>query len=248
MEETRQLTAALKRCLKSRGLTYAQLARRINLSEASVKRTFAQHRFTLRRLEQVCAAAGMSIAELARLLERGRQHPTSLSFEQEAALARDPQLLAYFYLLLNGSSEGRIRRDYEFSERALQQLRARLIELQLAEDTSRRGLRLRVGRQIVWRRDGPVRSAYERQVKREFLDNEFAGRRDYLGWQPAELTDASIEVLRRKLHQLYNDYLELADLDAGSAQPRHSTAMLLAFRPWVLGSVAARRRRAPQPR
>ena len=244
MDEARQLTEGLKRCLKARGLTYAALARRINLSEASVKRIFARQTFTLRRLEQVCRAAGVSIAELARLVERGRQHPQTLTQEQESALARDALLLGYFYLLLNGSSEARIRRDYAFEERQLQMLRRQLIELQLAED-SRGGLRLRVGRQIIWRRDGPVRRAYERHVKGDFLDSEFAGRREFLGWQPAELTDASIEVLRRKLQQLYEDFLEMAELDASSPQPRYSTAVLLAFRPWVLAAVAARRRRRP---
>ena len=67
MDETRQLTEALKRSLKARGLTYAALARRIGLSEASVKRIFARHSFTLRRLEQVCQAAEVSFAELVRL-------------------------------------------------------------------------------------------------------------------------------------------------------------------------------------
>jgi transcriptional regulator with XRE-family HTH domain len=243
VDEARQLTEALKRLLKTRGLTYAALARRVNLSEASVKRIFARHTFTLRRLEQVCRAAGVSIAELARLVEHGRQHPHTLSQEQEVALARDPLLLSYFYLLLNGSSEARIRRDYAFEERQRLALRRQLIELHLAEDTARGGLRLRVGRRIIWRRDGPVRRAYERHVKGDFLNSEFAGRREYLGWQPAELTEASIEVLRRKLQQLYEDFLEMAELDAGSQQPRQSTALLLAFRPWVLSSVAARRRR-----
>lgn len=244
MDETRQLVEALKRSLKARGLSYALVARRINLSEASVKRIFARQSFTLRRLEQVCAAAGVSVAELARRIERGQQHPTTLTLEQESALARDPQLLSYFYLLVNGASEERIRRDYEFDARRLQGMRQQLIELRLAEDTTKRGLRLRVGRQILWRRDGPVRRAYEQHVKRDFLSSEFEGRRDYLGWQPAELTDASIEVLKRKLQQLHDEFLEFAELDAGSTQPRYSTAILLAFRPWVLSSVAARRRRA----
>jgi transcriptional regulator with XRE-family HTH domain len=243
MDETRQLIEALKRSLKARGLTYAALARRIGLSEASVKRIFARHSFTLRRLEQVCQAAEVSFAELVRLMERGRQQPNTLTLEQESALAADALLLSYFYLLLNGASEAEILRGYEFEPRRAQQLRRRLLELRLAEETPRRGLRLTVGRQILWRSDGPVRRAYEKQVKAEFMNAGFAGRRDYLAWQPAELTDASIEILKRRLQQLYREFLEIAELDAASDQPRHSTAVLLAFRPWVLASVAARRRR-----
>ena len=45
------LISTLKRVLKTRGVTYADLAERIALSEASVKRLFSQGTFTLERLE-----------------------------------------------------------------------------------------------------------------------------------------------------------------------------------------------------
>jgi DNA-binding Xre family transcriptional regulator len=243
MDETRQLVDALKRCLKMRGLTYRGLAQRIGLSEASVKRIFSERSFTLRRLEQVCGALEITVAELVRMIEKGHGRATTLSLEQEQALARDPALLSYFYLLLNGWTEQEIRRDYEFEEAQVQGLRARLIELELIESLPRRRHRLRINRQIVWRRDGPVRRAYERQVKAEFLQADFAGAGDFFGWQPAELTTASIEVLKRKLALLYREFLEMAELDTASTKTRHSTALLLAFRPWVFSMVAVRRRK-----
>jgi hypothetical protein len=95
----------------------------------------------------------------------------------------------------------------------------------------------------MWRPDGPVRRAYERQVQTEFLRAPFDGRSEFLGWQPAELTESSIGVLKRKLEQLYEEFLQMAEFDALSTQPRHSTALLAAFRPWVFSLVAARQRR-----
>ena len=89
-----------------------------------------------------------------------------------------------------------------------------------------------------------MRRAYERQVKAEFLQADFAGPGDFFGWQPAELTAASIEVLKRKVALLYREFLEMAELDATSSKARHSTALLVAFRPWVFSLVAARRRKA----
>lgn len=243
MDETRQLVDALKRLLKMRGLTYRALGQRIGLSEASVKRIFSARSFTLRRLEQVCGALEISVAELVRMIEKGTGRATTLSLDQEQALARDPALLSYFYLLLNGWTEQEIRRGYEFEEPQVQKLRARLIELDLVESLPRRGHRLRISRQIEWRRDGPVRRAYERQVKAEFLQADFSGPRDFFGWQPAELSAASIEVLGRKLELLYREFVEMAELDSTSTRPRHSTALLLAFRPWVFSLVAVRRRK-----
>jgi DNA-binding Xre family transcriptional regulator len=245
MDETHQLVDALKRCVKSRGLTYGTLAKRINLSEASVKRIFASRSFTVRRLEQICKAMDMSVTELIRMIDRSGAAITVLSLEQEAALAVDPALLTYFYLLVNGWTDAQIRREYEFDEAQIARLRERLVSLELIESLSPRRHRLRVGRRLVWRQDGPVRHAYEKQVQTEFLRAGFAGRGEFLGWQPAELTESSIGVFKRKLEHLYEEFLQMAELDTLSTQPRYSTALLVAFRPWVFSLVAARQRRRP---
>jgi DNA-binding Xre family transcriptional regulator len=243
MDETRQMIEALKRTLKTRGLTYKSLGTRINLSEASVKRVFAQRTFSLKRLEQICRSLDMSIAELSRMAGDKNTRTTTLDLSQEVALAKDPALLTYFYLLLNGWTDSQIRRHYEFEETQTRRLFDRLVELGLLEELPKRAYRLRVSRQIMWRRDGPVRRAYERQVHGEFLRSAFEGERDFLGWQPAELTATSIDVLKRKLAQVYQDFLEMAELDLHSNQPRYGTALLMAFRPWVFSLVAARQRR-----
>jgi DNA-binding Xre family transcriptional regulator len=244
MDEARRIVEILKRTLKMRGLTYASLGKRINLSEASVKRIFAQRTFSLKRLEQICRALEMSIADLVKMVDVKSYASTALTLAQEAALAKDEALLSYFYLLLNGWTDLQIRRHYQFEELQTQGLRARLVALGLIEALPKRGYRLLVSRQIIWRADGPVRRAYEHRVQQEFLRSAFNGSRDYLAWQPLELTDSSIDVLRRKFGQLYRDFLEMAELDQHSSQPRHSIGFLLAFRPWVFSLVAARRRRS----
>jgi hypothetical protein len=50
---------------------------------------------------------------------------------------------------------------------------------------------------------------------------------------------------KRKLEHLYDEFLQMAEFDVLSTQPRYSTALLVAFRPWVFSLVAARQRRAP---
>lgn len=179
------------------------------------------------------------------MIDRGATAITMLSVEQEEALARDAALLSYFYLLLNGWADAQILREYEFDEAQIERLRHRLIALELIELLPRRRIRLRVGRRLVWRPDGPVRRTHERQVQTEFLRGAFLGRSEFLGWQPTELTESSIGVLKRKLEHLYDEFLQMAELDTLSTQPRHSTALLIAFRPWVFSLVAARQRRRP---
>ena len=82
-----EITDALKRCLKSRGMTYAQLAKALGLSEASVKRLFSGGGFTLRRVEQICRVLDIDLFELARLAHSEAAAVTELTVSQEQALA-----------------------------------------------------------------------------------------------------------------------------------------------------------------
>src|SRR5919106_5686857 len=95
---------ALKKSVRARGLTYAELARRLQLSEASVKRMFSRGTFTLARIEEVLAAVDLDLYELARMTRGAGNGPAQLTHEQELGLARDERLLAAFWLVLNGWS------------------------------------------------------------------------------------------------------------------------------------------------
>jgi len=52
MSQTAQLIQTIKKLLKARGMTYAQLAQHLHLSEASVKRQFSQKSFNVQSLEK----------------------------------------------------------------------------------------------------------------------------------------------------------------------------------------------------
>ena len=110
MHQTVQLVDALKTALWARGVTYRDVASALVLSEASVKHIFAQQSFSLERLKEIFRIVDVLIYELTRpATHRHQQTATTLTVEQETALARDPELLAYFYLLINGWTAGRIR-------------------------------------------------------------------------------------------------------------------------------------------
>ena len=83
MAHTGVLVDALKRELRLRGITYAALAPRLGLSEASVKRMFSRRDFTLRRLDDICRCAQIEFSELARAVARDEALITHLSLEQD---------------------------------------------------------------------------------------------------------------------------------------------------------------------
>lgn len=51
MSQTRLIVETLKRELRKQRITYRDVARRLDLSEASVKRLFSEKSFTLERIE-----------------------------------------------------------------------------------------------------------------------------------------------------------------------------------------------------
>lgn len=247
MSETDRLIHALKRCLRTRGITYGKLGKALGLSESSVKRLFADRSFTIARLERICAVLDMSFAELAALSSGSRPQQAEipmLTLEQERVLASDDSLLACFYLLLNGHEMSAIAARLGASQRTMRSWLATLARAHLLE-VKGNTVRLNTKLPIAWRVDGPVRRAYERQVRAEFLQSPFTERNENLSFHSAELSQASIRIMLRKLERLSIDFAELAALDAHvPSRDKLSFAMLAACRPWVFSMFSAYRPRA----
>jgi transcriptional regulator with XRE-family HTH domain len=246
VRETQRILDALKRQLRARGITYAELGRRIGLSESSVKRLFGSGNFTLSRLEQICGVVQLTLAELARSVDKGGKAVASATFseEQEQLLASDPSLLACFYLMLNGRSTQDCRTRLKLESTALQEIMRKLASVGLVSGTAERVV-LGTSLPINWRQDGPVRRLYERQVRDEFLRCAFTAPGEALAFHSAELSAASLRVMKRKLDRLAADFAELAALDV-DLKPREKTSvgMLLAVRPWVFSMFGGLRKQA----
>ena len=90
MADITHLTDALKKFLKSRGMTYGALARRLNISEASVKRMFSTGSFTLRRLGQICEVLELDFFDLAKLF--GFKDKPQFAVDDEKAIATPPKV------------------------------------------------------------------------------------------------------------------------------------------------------------
>jgi DNA-binding Xre family transcriptional regulator/Mn-dependent DtxR family transcriptional regulator len=245
--ETARIMESLKRVMKARSMTYADLAQRIELSEASVKRIFSQSTLTLARLDQICQALETSIQELTRLA--GAQ-PTevmeSLRVDQEEALAADPNLLACYYLLANGRSGHEIAAELGVEEPSVRRWFVRLHALGLITMQSRLRARALTTSAINWRDDGPVRKLYERKVRLEFMQSAFSHPSEAFHFRSSELSESSCRVLLRRLDRLASEFRDLAELDrALPSRDKVSIGLLMAVRPWVFSMFQSLRRSAP---
>ena len=234
------LVDALKRRLRQEGITYAQLGERIGLSEPSVKRLFSRGRFSLQQLLACCSALDTELGALCQSRQARAAESRELSVAQEKALAADPRLLLLFHLLVQGWKLADIAREYGFRGPDRTLLLAQLDRLGLIELLPQDRLRLRVPRDFRWRTQGPVRRRYGAAVLQEFLLDRFQGERALLRFEVRELSEASLQVVRRKLEKLAQEVAELAELDAFlPVERKYSVGVAMAMRPWVFSVAAA---------
>lgn len=240
----RRFVDALKRSLRSRGLTYGALARELRLSEASVKRMFSRGTFTLSRIEQILAVLDLELDEVARMSRSAEAQARELSLEQESALAKDERLLSVFWLLQNDWRFAEVVDAFAISRAELTGACARLEKLGLIDWRPGDRVRLKVAKDFAWRAGGPVKKVYGRRVMQEFLQGRFEAPLELLRFESRVLSPESAMVLKRRLERLARDFNEFAAADASAPSARKvSVALLAACRPWEFSVVNALKRR-----
>ncbi|MEQ1596003.1 MAG: helix-turn-helix transcriptional regulator [Casimicrobium sp.] len=233
------LISTLKRVLKTRGVTYADLAEKIALSEASVKRLFSQGTFTLERLEQVCAALEIDVFELAKLSRGELSKAEQLSIKQEQALAKDRVLLGVFYLAYNGWQIDDIVAQYDLTRPQVFSLLRKLDGIGVLDLLAGDVVRVKLARNLRLRRRGPIELAYGRAVVGEFLSPEFDRVGGAFRFEFRELSTASFDVLRRKLERVADEVHELAELDSMlPSSDRQTVGVAVGIRPWTVSMVS----------
>ena len=93
MSTTQDLVNVLKAELRTAGVTYADLADALGMSESSVKRVFAKSDMPLSRIDEMLRVLKMDFAELARKVADAQPLSRQLTVEQEAAVVADRRLL-----------------------------------------------------------------------------------------------------------------------------------------------------------
>ena len=239
-----RLVEALKVCLRARGMTYAALAKKLGVSEPTVKRMFSRGSFTLDRIERILEAIELDLQELARLAREGSPAPAELTNDQEAALARDERLFSVFWLIQNQWSFAEILAAFTITRAELTAAYARLERLKLIRWGPRDRARLLVRRDFRWRDGGPVKKTYGQRVMSEFLDARFKAPLEFLRFESRVMSPESAAVLKRRLERVVLEFNELAEVDSSVPSGRRvGVALLAACRPWEFSILHSLKRR-----
>jgi len=245
MDNTRAAVETLKRALKLAGITYADVAAELGLSEASVKKMFASCHFTLKRIDRICAMIDLDFMDLVRLFDQQRQRIATLTLEQEHELMRDKRLLLVAVLARNHWRFDQIIADFAFTRAELIGYLNRLEQLGLLELHPNHRIRMRVAEDFRWLPHGPIESYFERQLQDEFLQGDFDNEHAMRLYLHGPLTLAAEAQLKRRINVLAHEFSELLrESAAAPLHERHNVGLLLAMREWEPLFVTAQRKQA----
>lgn len=244
MAQTAALVEALKRVLKEKGLTYAQVAHHLDMSLPSVKRMFADQHFSLRRLDQICELAGVEITELAERLDRQRRIE-QLTHAQEEELVADERLLLVAVCTLNHWSFDDILATYGFTPTELVRYLARLDRLRLLELQPGNRIKMLISHDFHWLSQGPIQRFFEAQVQGDFFRSRFHQPGELRLFAFGMLSSNTNTLMQQKMQRLLQDFRHYHEQDVSlPLDQRHGTALTVAMRPWEL-AVFAKYRRKP---
>jgi transcriptional regulator with XRE-family HTH domain len=158
-------TGFLKRRLRTLGISYAELAQGVGLSESGLKKILNARDASFGRLSKICRYAGLSLGEL---LKEGEGEVLELSYSdaQEQALLAKPELFRFYWCLVYERAPlQELREDFGINESF--RLLRELDRLQLLKLLPGDRVRLPPVRPVRWVGKGPlVRELYKKWSRR----------------------------------------------------------------------------------
>lgn len=238
MSETTFLIHALKRSLREHSVTYAEIAEPLELSEASVKRLFAEENFSLKRVEIICRYLGISFSDLVKKAESEQEYLSELTTEQERELISDVKLVLVLQLVFSDWKFDDILRVFTLTKPELIKRLTTLDKLGLIELLPNNRFKLLTAKNFKWRKDGPVQRYFRQNVQEEFFQSDFVEAGEELSFMTGMLSAEAHAEFVKKLDAFAREFDQLCKADAkNKLTDRLGYGVVMAIRPWRLSFV-----------
>ena len=237
MSTTHDLVNVLKAELRAAGVTYADLADALGMSESSVKRVFAKSDMPLSRIDEMLRVLKMDFAELARKVADAQPLSRQLTVEQEAAVVADRRLLLLAICCLSQWTFESMTRDYLFTDAQCIQYLTRLDHLGIIELRPLNRYRLKVAKGFRWLPHGPVMTYFREHVAADYLSGGFDGEGETILLVHGEIAPSVAKGLVERLQRVGQDFAQahVAELRMPDEQ-RTPYTLLVGMRTWLFAA------------
>ncbi len=247
MSTTAFLFEAIKAHLRSRSLTYADLASGLGVSEGTVKRIFSRRRCSTEQLDAICEHLQLELSDLVRTLPRSHKLLERLTWKQEEEVTSDTKLFVVAVCALHLLRVEEMLQYYDMTEAECVSKLLRLERIGFLELHPGNRYRLRVARTFRWIPGGPIAQLAKREMA-DFFDHSFDAPGELLQVLNVRVSDASRVSLLSRLQQVAEAYNEQHVADAGlPLAQRHPLSVWLAVRAWEPRMFKALRRPGQAP-
>ncbi len=233
MSQIDKLVSTLKRQLKAQGKTYADVAKALDLSEASVKRLFSEQNFTLQRLDSLCQLLGVDFVQLIQQMDQQQRKVSSLTMEQEEEIAGDLGLILVAVCCLNGYSFEEILQQFRIEETELIRKLAKLDRLKFIELLPKNRIKLLVSPNFTWNPNGPIQRFFLDKVEQDFFQSRFDRETEQLIVVNGLLSSPKNKLVQEKMQRLAEEFNDMARDDSVlDMENRNGTTLVVAIRQW----------------
>ncbi|WP_092945952.1 helix-turn-helix transcriptional regulator [Roseateles sp. YR242] len=235
MASTQTLIDLIKVELKSAGISYAQLARELDLSESSVKRMFAAGgEMPLSRIDELCRVLKTDFAELSHRLAQPTSLRLELTLQQEREVVADEKLLLMAICCLSQWRYEQVVATYRLSEAEATHALAQLDRLGIIELRPLNRYRLQVAKTFRWRPHGPVMQFFRENVMQDFFNGGFDGDAELLMLVHGQLSPGMARELRDRLQRVAEDFARQHQLDQKlPEQEKRQFTLMMGMRCWL---------------
>ncbi|WP_438465697.1 helix-turn-helix domain-containing protein [Marinomonas sp. PE14-40] len=151
-----EITNALKGALKSKGMTYREVAEKLDLSEKTIKRLFRDKDCSLTRLNDICDLIDLSIFDLLDFAKNYNEPLAKLSYQQQVYLGENPYHFNFLILLTTEHPIEQIQTTYGLSDVSVFRYLRDLDREGLIELGPNNSYKLRIQGKLLMQLHGPV--------------------------------------------------------------------------------------------
>lgn len=233
MSQIALVSKTLKKLLKQEQLTYRDVAEKLAMSEANIKRIFAHNSFTLERLEEICILLGISLADLFLIAQKQSEKISQLNHSQEEELLANPRLLLVAVCVRDGWTFGEIIDYYDIDEFECVRLLAKLDKIRIIDLLPNNHYRSLIAQDFRWIPGGVLEQFMQKEVMVKFMAPKHNEPWTFRFYLRGRYSQSSIDIIQRKLNQVTQEAAQLNVEDQSlPLDKRQHMGMLLAMRPW----------------
>jgi transcriptional regulator with XRE-family HTH domain len=233
MSETVHLVATIKKKLKNQGITYRDLAQKLDLSEPSIKRILTSGRLTIDRLLQISNLLGYTLAELTKEATSEQPRLTTLTEKQEREVVSDSKLLIVAVCALNQWTLEEMLAYYQLTKTECIKYLLQLDKLRIIDLLPNNRIRINVSRDFDWLPLGPIKQYFQSRGIYDFLESNFTQEDEVMAFVHGMFSDQACLQIQDELRRLRLKFAELHEESLSvPLDKRSGMGLLFATRKW----------------